>query len=80
MRAKWKGSYNFGLMSGSKVWDRSIMIISEDIGKIVEVYNGFKFFEVIIDETMVGKKLGEFVLTKKIGASIHAKKKNKSKR
>jgi ribosomal protein S19 len=50
----------------------------EDIGSTLKVYNGRKWFTFIVTENMCLHFLGEFILTKKLGGSIH-KLKNKKK-
>ena len=47
-----------------KVWDRSCQIPPEFVGHRFAVYNGKKFIEVYIFETMVGHRLGEFAPTR----------------
>lgn len=49
-----------------KIWSRSSVILASFIGKIAKVYNGKKFIPVSISELHVGKKFGEFALTKAI--------------
>ena len=51
----------------------------EDIGSTLKVYNGRKWFTFIVTENMCLHFLGEFILTKKLGGSIH-KLKNKKKK
>jgi len=48
------------------------------IGFTFEVHTGKAYTKVYIDEKMVGRKLGEFALTRKIG-KIHEKKMKKNK-
>ena len=84
-RSVWKGlniSSNKLLEHGKKVWYKNIVIREENVGMEVSVYNGQKFINVLIEEKMIGNKLGSFVLTKKLGGNIHKKKKKvkKSKR
>lgn len=50
----------------------------DDIGSALKIYNGRKWFTFIITENMCLHFLGEFILTKKLGGSIH-KMKNKKK-
>ena len=47
-----------------KIWSRSSVIISGFIGKTVSVYNGMKFVPVVISESHVGHKFGEFSPTR----------------
>lgn len=48
-----------------KTWSRSSDIFPEMVGLTMEVYNGHEFISVLIEENMVGHKLGEFVPTRK---------------
>lgn len=76
-RAIWKGlncTKTKLLEHGKKVWFKNIVISKEDIGKEVEIYNGNKFFNVLLEEKMIGTVLGSYILTKKIGNNIHKKK------
>jgi ribosomal protein S19 len=45
------------------------------------MYNGLKFFSILIRDNMIGIKISEFIQTKKFGPNIHRKasKKNKNK-
>lgn len=47
-----------------KTWSRRSMIIPDMIGHTFEVHNGRKFIPVLVTETMVGHKLGEFSPTR----------------
>jgi len=51
----------------------------EDIGDVVKVYNGQKWVMVQIMEGMLLHIIGEFIVTKKQGGTIHKNKKNKKK-
>lgn len=62
-----------------KTRKRDQIITPELIGEIIKVYNGKIYVTVVITEKMIGHKLGEFSLTKKIGSSIHLSEKNKKK-
>jgi small subunit ribosomal protein S19 len=57
------------------VFMRSTTILPVFVGKIIMVHNGLDFYPVQINEKMVGKKVGEFVGTKK--KVIFRKKKRK---
>jgi len=48
-----------------KTWARSSQISPEMVGFTFGVHNGKDFIEVLIDEDMVGHRLGEFSLTRK---------------
>ena len=47
-----------------KTWSRRSTILPEFVGLTFGVYNGQKFVPVIINEQMVGHKLGEFSPTR----------------
>lgn len=49
-----------------KTHDRTLIIVPKMLGKTIQVYNGKEFLRVTIDETMLGHRLGEFSLTRKI--------------
>lgn len=55
-----------------KTWARSSTITPEMVGLTFGVYNGRKHESVLVLESMVGHKLGEFALTRKFLG--HAKK------
>jgi small subunit ribosomal protein S19 len=48
-----------------KVWDRASTITPEMVGFTFGVYNGKEHIPVLIEENMVGHKLGEFAFTRK---------------
>ena len=47
-----------------KTWTRDTMIPPEFVGHRLAVYNGKRFIEVYITESMVGHRLGEFSPTR----------------
>ena len=49
-----------------KTHDRSLVIVPRMIGKIIGVHNGKEFVRVVIAEEMLGHRLGEFSMTRKI--------------
>jgi small subunit ribosomal protein S19 len=49
-----------------KTHDRTIVVVPKMIGKTIGVYNGKEFIRVIINEDMLGHRLGEFSATRKI--------------
>ena len=61
-----------------KTRSRSSIILNSFIGSTIYVYNGMNYKKIIINENMVGHKLGEFIFKRKIG-KIHIKKKKKRK-
>jgi small subunit ribosomal protein S19 len=59
-----------------KVWDRASTITPEMVGFTFGVHNGKEHVPVLIEENMVGHKLGEFSYTRKFrGHGGKAKKK-----
>lgn len=54
--------------SGSRVtlncWARDSQIAPEFVGHKIGVHNGRKFIEVLVSETMIGHRLGEFSPTR----------------
>ena len=47
-----------------KTWSRRSMIVPEMVGLTLAVHNGRRHVPVLINENMVGHKLGEFALTR----------------
>lgn len=47
-----------------KTWSRRSMIMPEMVGLTIAVHNGRQHIPVLINENMVGHKLGEFALTR----------------
>ena len=50
-----------------KTWSRRSTIYPDFVGCTLLVYNGKGFMPVVVVENMVGRKLGEFALTRKFG-------------
>ena len=46
--------------------DRALVIVPKLLGKTIGVYNGKEFVRVLISEEMLGHRLGEFSMTRKI--------------
>lgn len=63
-----------------KIFDRRQQITAEFLNNSVQIYNGIKFFELIITEKMLGYKFGEFAPTRKIPFHKKKKKKNTKKK
>jgi small subunit ribosomal protein S19 len=76
-RSVWKGPFVDGYLlkkaekaQGSgrkdviKTWSRRSTILPQFVGLTFGVYNGKKFIPVLINEDMVGHKLGEFSPTR----------------
>jgi len=47
-----------------KTWSRRSMILPEMVGLTIAVHNGKQHVPVLVNENMVGHKLGEFALTR----------------
>ena len=47
-----------------KTWSRKSTILPNFVGLTFSVHNGKKFIPVLVNEKMVGKKLGEFAPTR----------------
>lgn len=60
-----------------KTMSRASTIRRDFVGKVFFVHNGQMYRPVLIKDNMVGHKLGEFVMTKKI--CVYKRKKNKKK-
>lgn len=58
---------------------RSSIIISSFVGKTFYIHQGNKYHKLIIVESMLNRRLGEFAFTRKIGR-IHLPKSLKRKR
>lgn len=70
------------IINGAESKQRDMRLSNIDIGKIVKVYDGRKYVEIRVQDTMVGLALGDFSITRRLGGSIHNKKlrrKNKKK-
>ncbi|MCF4167135.1 30S ribosomal protein S19 [Zavarzinia compransoris] len=76
-RSVWKGPFVDGYLlkkaeatrtSGRKevikTWSRRSTILPQFLGLTFGVYNGHKFIPVLVNEDMVGHKLGEFAPTR----------------
>jgi small subunit ribosomal protein S19 len=69
---KVKEALNTGDRKPIKTWARASTITPEMVGLTFAIHNGQKHEEVLIVESMVGHKLGEFAQTRKFKG--HAKK------
>ena len=87
-RSVWKGPFVDGYLlkkaeesrgsgrkSVIKTWARRSTILPQFVGLTFGVYNGQKFIPVLVNEDMIGHKLGEFSLTRT--RPIHKVKNNK---
>ena len=78
-RSKWKSPIPGTIKRSrdSKIFlKRSSVIMPQLVKKEVETYNGKNLIKIIIDESMIGHKIGEFVPTR---ARFVFKKKRKKK-
>ena len=57
-----------------KTWSRRSMIVPEMVGLTIAIHNGRQHVPVLINEDMVGHKLGEFSLTRTYRGHIVDKK------
>ncbi len=57
-----------------KTWSRRSMVIPEMVGLTIAVHNGRQHVPVLINENMVGHKLGEFSLTRTYRGHVVDKK------
>lgn len=57
-----------------KTWSRRSMIIPEMVGLTIAVHNGKQHVPVLVNENMVGHKLGEFAITRNFRGHIADKK------
>jgi small subunit ribosomal protein S19 len=47
-----------------KTWSRRSMVIPDMVGLTIAIHNGRQHIPVLINENMVGHKLGEFAMTR----------------
>ena len=77
-RSKWKGPFlNIANDFKKSIFSRNTVIMPKFVNKKIKVYNGKKFVEMILEESMIGHKLGEFANTR---AKFAYKKNKKNKR
>lgn len=57
-----------------KTWSRRSMISPEMVGLTIAVHNGRQHVPVLVNENMVGHKLGEFALTRTYRGHVADKK------
>ena len=57
-----------------KTWSRRSMVLPEMIGLTIAIHNGRQHVPVLINENMVGHKLGEFSLTRTFKGHTGGKK------
>ncbi|MBI5621855.1 30S ribosomal protein S19 [Candidatus Falkowbacteria bacterium] len=59
------GNLRVGDKKPIKTWSRPSVITPEMVGFVFAVHNGRNFIEIVVDENMVGHRLGEFAPTRK---------------
>ncbi len=57
-----------------KTWSRRSMILPDMVGLTIAVHNGKQHIPVLINEEMVGHKLGEFAVTRNFRGHVADKK------
>ena len=57
-----------------KTWSRRSMILPEMVGMTIAIHNGKNHIPVLVNENMVGHKLGEFALTRTFKGHVADKK------
>jgi small subunit ribosomal protein S19 len=57
-----------------KTWSRRSMILPEMVGLTIAVHNGRQHVPVLVNENMVGHKLGEFAVTRTYRGHVADKK------
>lgn len=57
-----------------KTWSRRSMIMPEMVGLTIAVHNGRQHVPVLVNEEMVGHKLGEFAITRTYKGHVADKK------
>lgn len=70
---------NLSVEDPIEVWSRGSLILPEFEGFTFLIYNGHVFQRIRITDEMVGKRFGEFAVTKRLGIKIHYPKKKKKK-
>ncbi len=53
-----------GRIEPIKTWARSCTIVPEFVGHKFDIHNGRSFVSLLVTESMVGHKLGEFALSR----------------
>ncbi|MEO7430872.1 MAG: 30S ribosomal protein S19 [Dokdonella sp.] len=63
-----------------KTWSRRSMVIPEMVGLTLAIHNGRQHVPVLVNENMVGHKLGEFAVTRTFKSHAGDKKSSDSKK
>ena len=64
----------FGEKRVIRTWSRRSTIVPEMVGLTIAVHNGRQHIPVLVNENMVGHKLGEFALTRTFRGHVADKK------
>lgn len=66
-RSKWKSPHSNALVTNknASLLNRNLEIMPKHFNKHITISNGSKYKEVIVTESMVGHKFGEFFFTRK---------------
>jgi len=73
-------SKRFLLKNKSKSWIRNSIIPNSFLNKTFYVYNGRIHLPVLVKSDMIGRKFGEFSITKSLGYKVKKKSKRIKKR
>jgi small subunit ribosomal protein S19 len=63
-----------------KTWSRRSMVLPDMVGLTIAVHNGRQHVPILINENMVGHKLGEFALTRTFRGHAADRKARKGRR
>ena len=77
MKSKWKVPNLLNTKISEILYDRSVLITPNMIGKTIQIHKGNGVFQLLISTEHVGHKAGEFALTKVSGVFKHSKKKGR---
>jgi small subunit ribosomal protein S19 len=72
--------YSINPLEVTLTTSRASVIPHNFVGHTISIHNGRTFIRTKIKESMVGHRLGEFVLTKHLGSSIHNSLRNRKKK
>jgi len=75
MRSVWKGCF---YKNNNNNLNKSSTVVNTMLKKKFTLHDGKSYKSVLIDRTMVGLKIGEFIFTRKMGV-LHKKKVLKKK-
>jgi ribosomal protein S19 len=76
IRSQWKlSSSDVCLKNVNNIRSKSLKISEKFVNSIVYIYNGHRLIPIEIVKEKIGLRLGELILTKKLGKAIHAENK-----